>query len=173
MKAVIGATGKLGQALMKYPGTIECPIRFEEADKFEQWFQDNQAVDTVWHVARACRKMSPRRDFDTFMLEQMAMQKLLMTRARHCRVVYASTKVVYGITGNEVTPLSANNIAKTFIEEGKGVVNCPSWKEQNLVDISQLGNEHLIYAMTKLACEQYISSKCNDYKIIRIWDLLP
>lgn len=172
MIAVIGATGKLGQALMKYPNTIECPIRFEEADKFDQWFKDNTEVDTVWHVARACRALSPRRDFNTFMLEQLAMQKLLMTRAKHCRFVFASTKVVYGITSNEVTPLSANTIAKTFLEDGKGIFNCPSWKEQNTVDLTNLGNEHLVYAMTKLACERYISSECKDYKIIRIWDLL-
>ena len=172
MIAVIGATGKLGQALMKYPNTIECPIRFEEADKFDQWFKDNTEVDTVWHVARACRALSPRRDFNTFMLEQLAMQKLLMTRAKHCRFVFASTKVVYGITSNEVTPLSANTIAKTFLEDGKGIFNCPSWKEQNTVDLTNLGNEHLVYAMTKLACERYSSSECKDYKISRRWDLL-
>ena len=69
---MIGATGKLGRALMKKPNTIPCPIRFEDADKFEQWFEENKDVDTVWYVARACRKTGVRRSIDTFMLEQNA-----------------------------------------------------------------------------------------------------
>jgi len=44
--AVIGASGKLGQSLMKLPNTLECPIRFEEADKFADWFNENNKVDT-------------------------------------------------------------------------------------------------------------------------------
>lgn len=172
MIAIIGASSKLGEALMKFPNTVECPIRFEEADKFADWFEDNKTVDTVWYVARACRKNAPRRDFDTFMLEQYAMQKLLMTRAKNCRLVYASTKVVYGITSNEVTPMSASTISEAFLDSTNGVVNCPSWKTHTETNISSLEHEHIVYAMTKLACEQFIQANCNNYKIIRIWDIL-
>ena len=172
MIAVIGASGKLGQSLMKLPNTLECPIRFEEADKFADWFNENNKVDTIYHVARACRTNAPRRDFDTFMLEQYAMQKLLMTRAKHCRFVYASTKVVYGTTSTEITPMSANTIAEAFMDKTNGMVNCPTWKKQDKINISKLGHEHLVYAMTKLACEQFIQSYCTNYKIIRIWDIL-
>ena len=106
------------------------------------------------------------------MLEQDAMQKLLNTRANKCKFFYASTKVVYGITGDEVTPMSANQTASAFTDNKKGTVNFPEWKTVDKVNISNLGTEHLIYAMTKLACEHLVSSKCNDYKIIRIWDII-
>ena len=170
--AVIGATGNLGRALMNMPNTISCPIRFEDADNFEQWFEENKDVDTVWYVARACRKTGVRRNIDTFMLEQNAMLKLLETRVKNCRIVYASTKVVFGITGNEITPLSAATTAESFTDNTIGTVNFPAWKVNNKIDTSTLGNEHLIYAMTKLACEQYIRLKCSNYKIIRIWDIV-
>ena len=170
--AIIGATGKLGRELMKHPNTIACPVRFEEADKYKDWFEGNKDVDTVWHVARACRKTGVRRDVNTFMLEQNAMLKLLATRAKDCRFVYASTKVVYGITGNETTPLSAATTTESFTDNKTGTVNFPEWKGNKEVNTSNIGNGHLIYAMTKLACEQYIRLKCSNYKIIRIWDII-
>ena len=170
--AVIGATGKLGRALMTMPNTISCPIRFEDADNFEQWFDGNKDVDTVWYVARACRKVGTRRDHKTFLLEQLSMDKLLKTRASECRFVYAATKVVYGLTSDEVTPLPANTIASCFIDDKKGLTNCPTWKNKSQLSVNNLGSEHLIYAMTKLACESLITNKCSNYKIIRIWDIL-
>ena len=170
--AVIGATGKLGKALMLYEDTIPCPVRFEDADKFKEWFNDHTDVDTVWYVARACRPKGIRRDFNTFMLEQTAIKKLLDTRAKDCKFVYTSTKVVYGITSQEITPLPAHHVTEYFIDDKTGIINCPNWKTNNKVDIKKLGKEHLIYAMTKLACEKYVSTKCSNYKIIRIWDII-
>jgi len=170
--AVIGATGKLGRALMQYTGTIACPIRFEEADKYKGWFEKNAEVDTVWHVARACRNYGVRRDHKTFLLEHTAMNKLLESRASACRFVYASTKVVYGHTSNESTPLSSNTIAGCFLDDLIGFSNCPEWKSDTRVNIDNLKSEHLVYAMTKLACERLISDKCPNYKILRIWDII-
>ena len=170
--AVIGATGKLGKALMSYKDTMACPIRFDQADLFKEWFDKNKNVDTVWHVARACRPTGIRRDFDTFKLEQNAIMKLLRTRAKDCNFVYASTKVVYGITEQEVTPLPAHHVAEYFVDDGPGIVNCPSWKDHSEVNTNGLGKEHLIYAMTKLACEKHVIEKCKNYKIIRIWDII-
>jgi len=168
--AVIGATGKLGKSLMRFPDTIACPVRFENAVDYKDWFEDHKDVDTVWHVARACRKAGVRRDFSTFMLEQNAMKKLLNTRAKDCRFVYASTKVVYGIT-SETTPLSPNITAENFTDGKIGTVNFPAWKGNKEIDTSNLGNGHLIYAMTKLVCEQYVQERCSNHKIIRIWDI--
>jgi len=170
--AIIGATGKLGRELMKHPNTIACPLRFEEADKYKSWFEENTEVDTVWHVARACRNHGVRRDHKTFLLEHTAMNKLLESRARACRFVYASTKVVYGHTSDESTPLSANTVASYFLDDLTGFTNCPEWKSDDQVNIDNLKNEHLIYAMTKLACERLILDKCSNYKIVRIWDIL-
>ena len=168
---VIGATGVLGRALMTMPNTIACPVRFEESKLYDAWFESHPEVDTVWHVARACRKTDPRRDFNTFMLEQNAMQNLLSTRARNCRFVYASTKVVYGITSNEITPLSAAVTAENFADHKTGTVNFPEWKDTSKVCTNNLSDQHLIYAMTKLVCEKYIQERCSNYKIIRIWDI--
>jgi nucleoside-diphosphate-sugar epimerase len=170
--AVIGATGKLGKALMAYQDTIECPIRFDQADLFEEWFDQNKNVDTVWHVARACRPTGVRRDFGTFMLEQNAINKLLDTRAKDCNFVYASTKVVYGITGQEITPLPAHHVAEYFVNNNTGIVNCPSWKNNSIIKTKGLTKEHLIYAMTKLACERHVIEKCKNYRIIRVWDII-
>jgi len=169
--AVIGATGKLGKSLMQFPNTVACPVRFENAVDYKDWFEAHKDVDTVWHVARACRKAGVRRDFTTFMLEQNAMKKLLDTRAKDCRFVYASTKVVYGITSDEITPLSADIIGENFIKDNTGIVNFPEWKNKNEINTGNLGNEHLIYAMTKLVCEQYVQERCSNHKIIRIWDI--
>jgi nucleoside-diphosphate-sugar epimerase len=170
--AVIGATGKLGRSLMQFPNTIACPIRFEDADHFEQWFEQNADVDTVWHVARSCRSEGIRRDHKTFLLEQSAMDKLLESRARKCRFVYASTKVVYGLTSDEFTPLPVHTIAEYFVDDKKGLVNCPTWKNKSQISINNISSEHLIYAITKLACESLVANKCLNYKIIRIWDIL-
>lgn len=173
--AVIGATGNLGQALMKYNGTVECPIRFEDADNFKKWFDSNKDVDTVWHVARACRKTGVRRSVDTFMLEQNAMLKLLETRAKDCRFVYASSKIVYGLGGvsdNADDLLPVEEIAKQFKDTKVGVHNCPEWQQTCTLDINRLDNQRTIYATTKLANENLIIKHCSNFKILRIWDIL-
>ena len=97
--AVIGATGNLGRALMNLPNTISCPIRFENADNFKQWFEENKDVDTVWYVARACRKAGVRRSVDTFMLEQnalllMAHSQLIKTKTSTGNVFVSTPKVL-------------------------------------------------------------------------------
>ena len=161
----------MGTKLMQFPNTMACPVRFENAVYYKDWFEENKDVDTVWHVARACRKTGVRRDFSTFMLEQNAMKKLLDTRAKDCRFVYASTKVVYGITSNEITPMSAAVTAEDFTDSKIGTVNFPDWKGNREINTGNLGHGHLIYAMTKLVCEQYIQEKCSNHKIIRIWDI--
>ena len=168
---VIGATGKLGQQLLQYPNTVSCPIRFENSKKYQQWFDTHPEIDTVWHVARACRKISPRRDWHTLKLETTAMKNLLQTRAKDCRFVYASTKVVYGIT-NEITPLPKQNVAEAFVDNKTGVFNWPEWKTNSVVSLNGLSAQHTTYAITKLICERYISKTCSNYKILRIWDII-
>lgn len=168
---VIGANGKLGKALMQLPNTVSCDVRFENSNDFDQWFRKHPKVDTVWHVARACRKSGVRRDADTFMLELKAMQDLLRSRAKDCRFVYASTKTVYGVT-SEMTPLSANNVAKYFPGDLQGVINCPDWKDNKQENFEGLSPQHLVYAMTKLSCERLIKERCKHYKILRIWDII-
>lgn len=169
---VIGATGVLGRALITIPNTIACPVRFEESKLYNAWFESHPEVDTVWHVARACRKTDPRRDFKTYTLELNAMKDLLTTRASRCKFLYASTNRVYGLT-HEYTPLPAHTVAQEFITDQKNVtVNLPSWKTTKQVSLKNLSKQHRIYATTKLRLEQMVREHCDDYKIVRIWDII-
>lgn len=170
--AVIGATGLLGRAMMKAQNTIACPIRFESHDKFGDWFDQNPMVDTVWHVARACRKNGVRRDRSTFLLETNAMRSLLKTRAKDCRFVYASTKVVYGITHEDVDKVTANQCINEFSNPDNGVVNLPLDRKEHTISLNNLGKEHKIYALTKLICEGMVRKYCSKFKILRIWDII-
>ena len=177
MIAVIGSTGKLGSELTKYPETKICPLRFEDSqEKWINWFSTNK-VHTIFHVARACRKQGIRRDTDTFLLELSGMQKLLNSVSPDTRIVYASTKVVYGLHGLDDENLTVSQIAADFFDNKVGISNSPSHLEVSQIDTSKLlsddrsyNRQHLVYVMTKLACEQLITVNCNNYSIIRLWD---
>jgi len=173
--AVIGHDGKLGSALMKQPNTIAVPWMFEnDHPVIAKWFDDNSAVDTVWHVARTCRREGNRRDHETFLTEQKGMLDLMQTRARHCRFVYASSKIVYGLGGvsdNKDEVLPVQKVAEHFYDDKVGIHNCPEWQTTRQVNITELDTKRTIYACTKLANEQIIQKYCSNFKIIRIWDI--
>lgn len=169
--AVIGATGLLGRAMMKRKNTVACAVRFEQSENFKSWFANHPEVDTVWYVARACRKNGIRRDFKTFMLEKKAIMNLLASDARLCKIVFASTKVVYGLTDNDVAPMTCDQIIEQFEDAGNGTYNCPNWKKNSKISLNALGNEHKIYALTKMMCESYLKRYSDDVRILRIWDI--
>jgi len=179
--AVIGHDGKLGSQLMKYPGTVAVPWMFENDQQvIAKWFDENPDIDTVWHVARTCRKKGARRDHQTFLNEQIGMNNLLSTRARNCRFIYASSKIVYGISGYNCCPTECNHdynimtveqVAEYFLDQQKGVFNCPNWQPTINIDISRLDHQRTIYALTKLGNEQLVQKYCSNFKIIRIWDI--
>jgi nucleoside-diphosphate-sugar epimerase len=172
---VIGSVGKLGSELMKHPNTVACPWMFENnASVIDNWFQSNPQIDTVWHVARTCRKVGTRRDHETFLTEQKGMLDLMQTRARHCRFVYASSKIVYGLGGwsdNKDEILSVEKVAEHFYDDKVGIHNCPEWQTTRQININELDTKRTIYACTKLSNEQIIQKHCSNYKIIRIWDI--
>jgi nucleoside-diphosphate-sugar epimerase len=178
---VIGATGKLGKYLMTLPNTIACPIRFEQADQYHDWFEKNSSIDTVWHVARSCRKTGIRRDFQTLFLEYNAMNKLMKTRAKKCRFVYASSKIVYGIDrfrccqyscSHNYTPLNVKEVSKYFLDALTGTYNCPDWQKNLKISTDTLDIQGVTYAYTKLFNEKIIQSHCKNFKILRIWDIV-
>jgi|TARA_B100001094_G_C18094969_1_gene752523 nucleoside-diphosphate-sugar epimerase len=173
--AVIGATGKLGKELMKHPHTVSVPWMFEnQQETISKWFEDHPEIDTVWHVARTCRKVGKRRDHETFVTELTGMINLLQTRARECRFVYASSKILYGFGGlshNKEEILPVDKVAKHFMDDKVGVFNCPEWQDTRRINVSDLDNERTIYANTKLANETMIMRWCTNFKIIRIWDI--
>ena len=173
---VIGAKGKLGSELVKHPNAVECPWQFQDSMvELKNWFDNHKDIDTVWHVARACRTEGTRRDAVTFLLDTGGLVKILGTRAKSCRFVYASSKIVYGLKGvsdNLAEVLTAEEVAKYFFDDHVGTINCPDWQITSRIDISKLDNQRTIYACTKLANEQLIRRTCPNHKIIRIWDIL-
>ncbi len=173
--AVIGHDGKLGSELMKQPNTIAVPWMFENDHQvIAKWFNDNPAVDTVWHVARTCRKQGTRRDHETFLTEQKGMLDLMQTRAKHCRFVYASSKIVYGLGGvsdNKDEVLPVQKVAEHFYDDKVGIHNCPEWQTTRQLNINELDTKRTIYACTKLSNEQIIQKLFSNFKIIRIWDI--
>lgn len=178
---VIGASGKLGSHLITMPNTIVFPYRFEQLNKYKDWFEKNSHIDTVWHVARACRKQGTRRDEQTFLLEVRSMNELMNTRAKNCRFIYASSKTVYGISGknccldncsHRYTPYNVKQITKYFLDNKIGVYNCPNWQQTSEIKTKNLDGQRMTYALTKLANEDIIKNSCSDYKILRIWDIV-
>jgi nucleoside-diphosphate-sugar epimerase len=179
--AILGATGKLGSFLSKLSNTVPLDWRFEDSQsKLNHWFDNHPDVDTIWHVARTCRDKGIRRDSSTFTTELNGLCKLVLSKAKLCRLVYASSKVVYGIAGNKCCvekcnhnyePLAVEQVAEYFYDNDKGVYNCPGWQNYNDVTITNLDAETKIYALTKLAHEKIIEHNFLNYKILRIWDI--
>ena len=172
---VIGHEGKLGSELMKDNNTVACPWMFEnDGGVIQRWFAEHPEIDTVWHVARTCRREGTRRDHETFIDEMKGMYNLMQSRASSCRFVYASSKIVYGLTGVSDVPeevLPASEVARYFADDLKGTFNCPIWQTTRQVNINALDTQRTIYACTKLANETMIRNNCPNHKIIRIWDI--
>ena len=172
---LIGATGFLGSYIAEnYPVKI-CPVRFE--DSLEDWkkFATNAGpIDHVILLSRACRKATPRRSISTMLLEVEGISKILQVFA-HSHIVYTSTKVVYGLTDNDVRPMSRKQITDYMLQSIyekpiNTVVNLPdeNFSERKLTDLSA---EHQLYAQTKLILETLIKNCSNTYSIYRIWDI--
>ena len=163
---LIGATGLLGSHLAKtYKPTI-ATTRFE--DPVVEW-QQYKNIDTVWLVARACRKQSPRRDALTKQRELHGIRNIVET-FRDCCILFTSTKCVYGLTDNDIRPVSVHHIGNLFMHASTGIQNVPH-TAHNTVDFSPLGVEHRIYAETKLAGEAIVST-APKHSIYRIWDIV-
>jgi len=140
--------------------------RFE--DPIDEW-QQYEGIDTVWLVARACRKTSPRRDAETKRIELEGIQRICDVFS-DCHVVYTSTKCVYGLTDNDVRTCSREHIANLMCHNLYGIENVPH-TDHDTVNLEPLGEEHRIYAETKLAAEDIIKSTVKSCNILRIWDI--
>ena len=162
---LIGATGHLGQYLADaYKPTI-ATTRFE--DPIDEW-QQYENIDTVWLVARACRKTSPRRDAETRRIELEGIQRICDVFS-DCHVVYTSTKCVYGLTDNDIRHTHREHVGNLFMRPHQGFMNVPD-TDHNTMNLDGLGDEHTIYAKTKLACEALVAS-VPRHSIYRIWDI--
>ena len=169
MNLLIGATGYLGQHLKDAYKPVTARHRFEH--RVADWINSYEEVDTIWLVARACRKQQPRRDYITFSKE-VAGVATICRAFPNAHIVYTSTKVVYGITDNEIKPVSRQDIGKYFVNANdykNQVIDVPFGPNVQDVDITSLSEHHQWYAMTKLACEQIVRQQTHT--ILRIWDI--
>lgn len=169
MQLLIGATGYLGQHLKNEYNPMTAKHRFES--QVEDWRKAYDPVDTIWLVARACRKQQPRRDYSTFSKEVAGVSRICRAFP-NAHIVYTSTKVVYGITDHEVKPVSRQDISEYFVNAKNytnQLIDVPFSDIVQDVDISSLSQDHQWYAMTKLACEQIVRQQLHT--ILRIWDI--
>lgn len=172
---LIGATGFLGSYIAENYSVKICPLRFE--DSLEDWTKfaiDAGPVDHVLLLSRACQKTPPRRTVDTMLLEVEGISKILQVFA-HSHIVYTSTKVVYGLTDNDVRPMSRKQITDCLLQSIhenpiNTIVNLPdeNFSKSSLNDLSV---EHQLYAQTKLVNETLIKNCASTYSIYRIWDI--
>jgi nucleoside-diphosphate-sugar epimerase len=172
---LIGATGFLGSYIAENYSVKTCPLRFE--DSIEDWTRfaiDAGPVDHVLLLSRSCRKTSPRRTVDTMLSEVDGISKILQVFAQS-HIVYTSTKVVYGLTDNDVRPLTRKQITDSLLQSIHDspintIVNLPdeTFSESSLNDLSK---EHQLYAQTKLVNETLIKNCASTYSIYRIWDI--
>ena len=177
MIAVIGATGFLGSKVMEYfSEAIECPIRFDDANGYKEWF-DSHDVDTVIHLARCCKKSQiiPRRTEQTFLDEIQGIKNILSTKAKDCKFIYASTKIMTGklIDNKPITRLDICKIFKNWLDQGttNKIEYVPNFKEQHQFDIQAYAQHHKIYSLTKLAVEGFVQVMCKNFVIARIGDI--
>jgi len=164
---LIGANGFLGSYLAKTYKVTIATTRFE--DPIEEW-QQYKNIDTVWLVARACRKTEPRRDRKTKELELKGVCNITET-FRHCHFHYTSTKCVYGLTEDDVREISVQHIGNLMCHNTNGISNVPD-NDYDTINLKPLGLQHRIYAKTKLACESIIKTTVKSYTIHRIWDIV-
>jgi hypothetical protein len=172
--AVLGSTSSIGKEVIKYPNTFHCPLRFEDSqEQYDKWFSANPQIDTLVHLARACKKDKIRdeqRDLSTFLLEISSIQKLLNSVPKSVKIVFASTCVIYGLSGTNLIRYTTAQAAKEIMDNNIGVVNCPfDEPADTIVDLRSLADHHKVYVMTKLAIEQMIQNHTDNHKIVRIW----
>jgi len=166
---LIGATGFLGSYLAEKYNVQIATTRFE--DPKENW-QKYKGIDTVWLVARACRKVTPRRDRHTKELEVKGVANIAQT-FKDCHFVYTSTKCVYGFTNNDVRNIRLEQLGFFMRQNPHGIYNLP-FIDNNCreINLTPLQAEHKIYAKTKLACEEIIKTTVKSHTIYRIWDIV-
>ena len=169
---LIGSTGTLGRAIQKEINCICSTTRFDDKTGWQKLFSQNN-FNTVIHVARSCRKNSPRRDYLTMREELLGLINILDAGGKNCNFLYASTKVVYNILNQELW-MHPNDIVPYFVDcantKGQKVIDVPAQNREEKVR-DNLSLEHEIYRSTKLASEDLIKFACNNYSILRIWDI--
>jgi nucleoside-diphosphate-sugar epimerase len=172
---LIGANSFLGSRIAELYNPRICELRFEDSE--HDWIdygKKNADADAVILLSRACRKTSPRRDRETMLNEVSGISKILRAFP-NTHFVFASTKVVYGLTDDSIQPTSRDSIIEQLSKSLSGqfintTVDFPetSFNEKSLNDLEL---EHQIYAHTKLCAEHLIKYCAKTYTIFRLWDI--
>lgn len=171
---LIGANSFLGSRIVELYNPKICNLRFEDSES--EWinYGKNADADNVILLSRACRKTAPRRDRHTMLNEVSGISKIL-SAFPDTHFVFASTKVVYGLTDNSIHYTSRDSIIEQFLKSISGqlinnTVDFPeiSFNEKSLNDLEL---EHQIYAHTKLCAEHLIKYCAKTYTIFRLWDI--
>jgi nucleoside-diphosphate-sugar epimerase len=172
---LIGGSSFLGSRIVELYNPRICNLRFEDSE--QNWInygKENADADAVILLSRACRKTSPRRDRKTMLNEVSGISKILCAFP-DTHFVFASTKVVYGLTDNSIQYTGRDDIIAQFSKSVSGelintIADFPEimFTEQSLND---LGLEHQIYAHTKLCVEHLIKYCAKTYTIFRLWDI--
>lgn len=171
---LIGANSFLGSRIVELYNPKICNLRFEDSDSDWIDYGKNADADTVILLSRACRKTAPRRDRHTMLNEVSGISKIL-NAFPDTHFVFASTKVVYGLTDDSIHYTSRDSIIEQFSKSISGqlintIVDFPeiSFNEKSLNDLEL---EHQIYAHTKLCVEHLIKYCAKTYTIFRLWDI--
>lgn len=172
---LIGASSFLGSRIAEIYNPRICELRFEDSE--HDWIdygRKNADADAVVLLSRACRKNSPRRDRETMLNEISGISKILAAFP-DTHFVFASTKVVYGLTNDSIQHTNRDSIIEQFSKSLSGeLINTTadfpetSFNEKSLNDLEL---EHQIYAHTKLCAEHLIKYCAKTYTIFRLWDI--
>ena len=171
---LIGANSFLGSRIVELYNPKICNLRFEDSESDWIDYGKNTDADTVILLSRTCRKTAPRRDRYTMLNEVAGVSKIL-NAFPDTHFIFASTKVVYGLTDDSVHYTSRDSIIEQFLKSISGqlintTVDFPeiSFNEKSLNDLEL---EHQIYAHTKLCVEHLIKYCAKTYTIFRLWDI--
>lgn len=173
---LIGASGFLGSRINELYKPRICPMRFENSETdWKNYAEQNSDADSVILLSRACRKTEPRRDRETMLNEISGISKILKAFS-DMHIVFTSTKVVYGLTDNDVRPISRDSVIEQISRSLSGqlintTVDLPetAFNERSLIDLKL---DHQIYAHTKICGESLIKYCAKTYTIFRIWDII-
>lgn len=172
---LIGASSFLGNRIVELYNPRICELRFETND--QDWIDygiEHADADAVILLSRACKKTAPRRDRNTMINEVSGVSKILKAFP-NTHFIFASTKVVYGLTNDNIQSTSRDIIIEQFSKSlsGKLINNTVDFPETSFDEksLNTLGLDHQIYAHTKLCAEHLIKYCAKTYTIFRLWDI--
>ncbi|MDC3305008.1 hypothetical protein OAV13_00650 [bacterium] len=175
---IIGATSFLGSYAIDRLDAISINGRFE--DSLETW--QNLAdtynyLSTIIILARACRKIEPRRDAETMTTEVSGLAKIISVFNKK-RIIYASSKSIDLYERSMFRPISREDITKQLEVASDGhlknkIINLPNYRSipKLIIPNTETTDPDSVYAMTKICGEVLVKSCCRDYTILRIWDI--